>query len=152
MVRPARSASVAPRWVRSADSASGSESACIVAPIPQPLPGEHQRASGGAAPDVDRQVVAHLVDEQVAGAGGDLVEPVVLLPPAADEDAGRIVGEEVDERADRSVVLPACGASELSITPRRRSTTAHSVAIRRASIAGVPISSTALIGVGGSQW
>ena len=50
-----------------------------------------------------------------------------------------------------SVVLPACGASELSITPRRRSTTAHSVAISRASIAGVPISSTALIGVGGSQ-
>jgi hypothetical protein len=54
--------------------------------------------------------------------------------------------------ADSAVVLPACGASELSITLRRRLTTDHRVAIRRLSIVGVPISSTALIGLGGAQW
>ena len=50
------------------------------------------------------------------------------------------------------VVLPACGASDESITERRRLTTAQRVAIRRESMAGVPISSTALIGIGGAQW
>ena len=38
------------------------------------------------------------------------------------------------------------------MTLRRRLTTAQRVAIRRLSMAGVPISSTALIGVGGAQW
>ncbi len=38
------------------------------------------------------------------------------------------------------------------MTLRRRPTTAHRVAISRASSVGVPISSTALIGRGGAQW
>ena len=34
-----------------------------------------QRAGRGSAPDVDRQVIAHLVDEQVAAGGRDLIGP-----------------------------------------------------------------------------
>ena len=53
--------------------------------------------------------------------------------------------------AESVVVLPACGASELSMTLRRRARTAHNVAISRLSIAGVPMISTALSGFGGDQ-
>jgi len=47
--------------------------------------------------------------------------------------------------------LPAIGASEASITLRRRLVTAHRVAIRRASRLPLPTISTALIGRGGLQ-
>ena len=55
-------------------------------------------------------------------------------------------------RAERVVVLPAIGASEASITLLRRLTTAHRVAISRASRLPEPMISTADIGRGGVQW
>ena len=98
---PARSASVAPRWVRRVHERLGERVGVHRGADPPALAGQHQRAARGPAPDVDRQVVAHLVDEQVPGAGRDLVEPVVFLPPAAHEDAGGVIGQEVDERAQQ---------------------------------------------------
>ena len=113
--------------------------------------GKDQRSTGVAAPDVDRQVVAHLVHQQVAAIRADFVEPAEVLRPAPQKDADRLVGRK-STSAERVVVLPAIGASEESITLRRRATTAHSVAIRRPSTAPLPTISTADIGRGRDQW
>ena len=63
-----------------------------------------------------------------------------------------VPGGRKSTSAERVVVLPACGASEASITLRRRLVTAQIVAMSRASRAPLPMISTALIGLGGLQW
>ena len=56
-----------------------------------------QRPFGIAAPDVDRQVVAHLVDQQVGAVGAVFIGPAVVAPRSAQEDAHRVLGQEIDQ-------------------------------------------------------
>ena len=99
-----------------------------------------------AAPDVDRQVVAHLVDEQVAAIRADLIGPVDVLRPAAQEDADR-AGRAGSRPAPRGWWSCRPAAPRRRASRRaRRAITAHRVAIRRASRLPEPMISTALIG------
>ena len=63
-----------------------------------------------------------------------------------------VPGGRKSTSAESVVVLPAIGASDASITLLRLATTAHRVAIRRASRLPLSTISTADIGRGGAQW